>query len=79
MISKLGLEKGALHADHHFSYALSNDAADITAVNIVSGNGGYVFDVKNRNEIVENVNLNMGGCIIGKCDCCYSCSYTTGH
>ncbi len=62
LISKLGLEKkGALHADHHFSYALSNTTADITAVNIVSGNGGYVFDVKNRNVIIEKVNLNMGG------------------
>lgn len=62
LISKLGLEKkGALHADHHFSYALSNTAADITAINIVEANGGYVFDVKSGNDGIEKISLNMGG------------------
>ncbi len=62
LISKLGLEnKGTLYADHHFTYALDNTVADITAVNIIAGNGGYVFDVKKGSAAIEKVNLNMGG------------------
>jgi UDP-N-acetylmuramate--alanine ligase len=62
LISKLGLEKkGALHADHHFTYALDNAEADITAVNIIADNGGYLFNVKKGSTAIEKVSLNMGG------------------
>lgn len=62
LISKLGLEKkGSLYADHHFTYALDNTAADITAVNIIAGNGGYLFDVKKDDTVIEKISLNMGG------------------
>jgi UDP-N-acetylmuramate--alanine ligase len=59
---KFGLKKtAALHADHKYTYATQNPAAQAYAENIVLQNGGYRFDLRNGNRYMEGIQLHIGG------------------
>jgi UDP-N-acetylmuramate--alanine ligase len=62
LISKFGLKRGKeLKADKHITYSLQNESADIYAANIRMMNGSYEFDVLMKDNMLDNVKLNMGG------------------
>ena len=63
LISKFGLKRGKeLKADRtHLTYSLQNESADVYATNIRMMNGSYEFDVMMKDNMLENVKLNMGG------------------
>ena len=62
LLNKFGLKRGKeLKADHHLTYSLQNESADIFATNIKMQNGSYQFDVMMKDSMLENVQLNMGG------------------
>lgn len=69
LISKYGLPKSkelskallSKKASNHVRYTLQNSSADASAVNIKIMNGGYTFDVRQKDWMLENVVLNMGG------------------
>ena len=62
LISQFGLKRGKeLTADKHFTYSLQNESADMYAANIRMMNGSYEFDVMLKDNMLENVQLNMGG------------------
>ena len=67
LISKYGLKRDAdLKADHHLTYHLDDNKANVHSANIKKRNGSYVFDVVLKNEddagwILKEVLLNMGG------------------
>ncbi len=62
LVSQFGLKRGKeLKADEHLTYSLQNEAADQYAANIRMINGSYEFDVVIKEEVIENVQLNMGG------------------
>ncbi len=62
LFSKRGLiRENELKADHHFTYSLQNNNADVYAANISNKEGGYVFDVHIKGEWLKNIELNMGG------------------
>jgi len=62
LLNKFGLKRGKeLKADHHLTYSLQNESADIFATNIKMQNGSYQFDVMMKDNMLENVQLNMGG------------------
>lgn len=62
LLYKFGLKRGKeLVAGKKMSYSLQNDMADAYAANIKMLDGSYLFDVVMKDNIVENVALNMGG------------------
>lgn len=62
LISRFGLTRGnELKAARHFTYSLQNDSADVYASNIKMVNGSYEFDVTIKDEVIEGIQLNMGG------------------
>ncbi len=62
LLVKHGLHREAeLKGDHTLTYSLQNDAADIYADNIRQKDGGYLFDVKGADCILEQVHLQVGG------------------
>jgi UDP-N-acetylmuramate--alanine ligase len=57
-----GLKHGSsLVASHKKTYSLQNDAAKVYASQIRINDGGYVFDVKGADWLLEQVHLNIGG------------------
>lgn len=62
LVRQFGLKRGKeLRADQHLTYSLQNEAADLYAANIRMISGSYEFDVVLKEEVIENVHLNMGG------------------
>jgi UDP-N-acetylmuramate--alanine ligase len=62
VIGKFGLAKAReLKTRNFLSYSLQNESADIYAANIRMMNGSYEFDVILKDNMLENVKLNMGG------------------
>jgi UDP-N-acetylmuramate--alanine ligase len=62
LVKKWGLKKGKeLMADETLTYSLQDISADVFAVNIRMMNGCYEFDVVMKDNMLENVKLNMGG------------------
>jgi UDP-N-acetylmuramate--alanine ligase len=62
VIGKFGLERTAEFKNQRYlSYSLQNESADIYAADIRMMNGSYEFDVKMKDNTLENVKLNMGG------------------
>jgi UDP-N-acetylmuramate--alanine ligase len=47
--------------ERRISYGITSKEADVYAFNISMENGHYVFDVNVKGELIESVNLNMGG------------------
>lgn len=62
LISKFGLKRAReVHAERKLTYSLQNDVADVFAANIKMESGGYVFDVRLKDEVLSNVELKIGG------------------
>src|SRR3990170_227595 len=62
LIRQFGLKRGnELQADRQLTYSLQNGAADVYAANIRMMNGSYEFDVMTKDNMLDNVMLNMGG------------------
>lgn len=62
LISKFGLKRGReLKATKQLRYSLQNESADVYATNIRMKNGSYEFDVMMKDNMIDNVVLNMGG------------------
>ncbi len=62
LIRQFGLKRGKeLKADQHITYSLQNDSADVFGANIKMSEGSYEFDVVLKDNMIENVRLNMGG------------------
>jgi UDP-N-acetylmuramate--alanine ligase len=62
VIGKFGLERTKeLKTQHFLSYSLQNESADVYATNIRMMNGSYEFNVMMKDNMIENVRLNMGG------------------
>lgn len=62
LIYKQGLKRtGEMGGTNKISYSLQNDAAQSYASNITIKDGGYIFDVINKNWIIQKVHLNIGG------------------
>ena len=62
VVKQFGLKRGKeLVADNMLTYSLQNESADVYAANIRMMNGSYEFDVLMKDNMLENVKLNMGG------------------
>ena len=62
VVKQFGLKRGKeLVADNVLTYSLQNESADVYAANIRMMNGSYEFDVLMKDNVLENVKLNMGG------------------
>lgn len=62
LIRQFGLKRGKeLSADIQLTYSLQNNSADVYATNIRMMNGSYEFDVMMKDNMLDNVVLNMGG------------------
>jgi UDP-N-acetylmuramate--alanine ligase len=62
LVTKYGLERGdELNAAHHYTYSFENTNADVHATNRKVENGSYVFDVINKEWMIRDVVLHMGG------------------
>ena len=62
LISKYGLEKtNEFKSTVKITYSLDDTNADCYARNIKMQNGSYRFDVKIKEEVIENIVLHMGG------------------
>ncbi|MEO7393967.1 MAG: UDP-N-acetylmuramate--L-alanine ligase [Chitinophagaceae bacterium] len=62
LIQQFGLKRGKeFKADNQIRYSLQNESADVYASNIRMMNGSYEFDVQLRDNMLDNVKLNMGG------------------
>jgi UDP-N-acetylmuramate--alanine ligase len=62
VIGKFGLERTSeLRAKNYVSYSLQNESADVYARNIRMMDGGYRFDVRIMDKLIDSVKLNMGG------------------
>jgi len=62
LVRQFGLKRGKdLKADRQLTYSVQNDAADVYATNIRMMNGSYEFDVMMKDNMLDNVVLNMGG------------------
>ncbi|MEI9807798.1 MAG: Mur ligase family protein [Bacteroidota bacterium] len=62
LIRQFGLKRGKeLKADKQLTYSLQNESADVYAANIRMMNGSYEFDVMMKDNMLDNVRLNMGG------------------
>lgn len=62
VVKQFGLKRGKeVVADNILTYSLQNESADVYAANIRMMNGSYEFDVLMKDNVLENVKLNMGG------------------
>ena len=62
LLTKSGLPKeDRFQAGNHLTYSLDNEKADVHASNIRMFQGGYEFDVRMKEWMLNNVGLNMGG------------------
>lgn len=62
IIGKFGLKRTKeLKAKNFLSYSLQNENADVYAANIRMINGSYEFDVLMKDNMLDNMKLNMGG------------------
>ncbi|HEY6061987.1 MAG TPA: UDP-N-acetylmuramate--L-alanine ligase, partial [Chitinophagaceae bacterium] len=62
LVKQFGLRRGKeLKAEHRLTYSLQNESADVYAANIRMMNGSYGFDVMMKENVLDNVKLNMGG------------------
>lgn len=62
VIGKFGLERTKeLRTQNFISYSLQNESADVYAANIRMMHGSYEFDVMMKDNMLDNVKLNMGG------------------
>lgn len=62
LIARFGLHRDKeLRADNKLLYSLQNDAANAYAANIRMVNGGYEFDVMQKNWMIDNLQLHIGG------------------
>lgn len=62
LIYKYGLKKSNdMGAGTHFTYSLDNEEADGHAKNIREHDGGYNFDILDKDETIDNVHLLIGG------------------
>ncbi len=62
LVKQFGLTRGKeLRADQELTYSLQNESADVYAANIRMMNGSYEFDVMIKDNLLENLRLNMGG------------------
>ncbi len=62
LIVKKGLQRiDEFVSDNKLTYSLEDKSADVHAKNIRIENGSYLFDAAIKHEVVENVELNMGG------------------
>src|SRR5690606_40041319 len=62
LFSKHGLTReNELKADHHLTYSLQRNDADVYAVNIDNREGSYTFDVNVKGKWLRGIELNMGG------------------
>lgn len=60
LIRKLGIGR-ELRAERMWQYSLQNDSANIYAANIRIQDGGYVFDIVLPAQLIEGLQLSMGG------------------
>src|SRR5690606_18153372 len=62
LVKQFGLKRGKeLGNGETITYSLQNENAEAHAANIVMKDGGYVFDVKVKEQLFEKVSLDMGG------------------
>ena len=62
LVKQFGLKRGNdLRAERLLTYSLQNKNADVYAANIRMMDGSYEFDVLMKDNMIENVVLNMGG------------------
>lgn len=62
LIHKQGLKRSKeFGGAQHISYSLQNDLADSYATHITMKDGGYVFDIMNKEWMLQNVHLQIGG------------------
>jgi len=62
LVKQFGLKRGKeLKAEEQITYSLQNESADVYGSNIRMDNGTYEFDVMIKDDVLENVKLNMGG------------------
>jgi UDP-N-acetylmuramate--alanine ligase len=62
LVRQFGLKRGKdLKADRYLTYSLQNESADVHAANIRMINGSYEFDIMMKDNVLDNVKLNMGG------------------
>jgi UDP-N-acetylmuramate--alanine ligase len=62
LLSKKGIQReSALKADHHYSYHLTDETADIHTTRLEVKDGGYSYDVKGPGWQLDSVQLHMGG------------------
>ena len=60
LLKKFGLDRH-MQATRTLAYSLQNDSADVHAANIQLHNGGYEFDVVAADNVIDNLQLYMGG------------------
>lgn len=62
LLNKFGLRRiSEIKAAHKLSYSASNDAADVFASKVQIDEGGYVFDVQLKDEVIAHIELKVGG------------------
>ena len=62
LVNKFGLSRGGeLNGDNKRTYHRQNENADVYAANIKMNDGSYQFDVVQKDWILKDVVLNMGG------------------
>lgn len=62
LVTKHGLKRGdELKAANHYTYSFEDRKADVHAADIRVEHGSYIFDVINKNWVLQNVVLHMGG------------------
>jgi UDP-N-acetylmuramate--alanine ligase len=62
LLSKWGLQRTSeLKGDNHLTYSLENNGADVYAANIRMIQGSYIFSVKMKDWVLDEITLNMGG------------------
>src|SRR5258705_6820148 len=68
LVKQFGLKRGKElsagpggKAEEHITYSLQNESADVYGSNIRMINGTYEFDAMMKDNVLENVKLNMGG------------------
>ncbi len=62
LVKQFGLKRGKeLKAERQLTYSLQNESADVYATNIRMMHGSYEFDIMLKDNMIENVRLNMGG------------------
>lgn len=62
LLSKFGLRRiGEIKTRKKLTYSASNDAADVFASKVQIDEGGYVFDVQLKDEVIAHIELKVGG------------------